>query len=350
MPILIADGPPEVNPWEIRFQSMFHMANDSHLFRTAEQLEAEGWSREWYAYVREERRCLPLLEGKMIDIYNSRSGTYEGQTLAQANKRVLPDTPLSQLLDPLGVNLSHYWVEERLVREAWQGEAEWAIGWRDVGPKERTLLCAVVPCFATGDKLPLAHPGVPRSQAPCLIAALSSFVVDYLARARTDKGAMKYFIVKQLPIPAPEHFDSPCPWDSEHSTSAWIIPRVVELTYTADFLSAFGLDLGYDRAFRWDDARRETLRAELDAALFHLYGLERDEVGHVMETFGLVRASDERAYSEYRTKHLILGRFDAMQEAIDGGIPYASSLDPPPAHASVAHSAREQETKAGLPS
>jgi hypothetical protein len=92
------------------------------------------------------------------------------------------------------------------------------------------------------------------------------------------------------------------------------------------------------------------LRAELDAALFHLYGLERDEVGHVMETFGLVRASDERAYSEYRTKHLILGRFDAMQEAIDGGIPYASSLDPPPAHASVAHSAREQETKAGLPS
>jgi hypothetical protein len=31
-PVLIADGPPERNPWSIRFMTMFHMANDSDLF------------------------------------------------------------------------------------------------------------------------------------------------------------------------------------------------------------------------------------------------------------------------------------------------------------------------------
>ena len=40
------------NPWGVRFQSMFHMSNDSHLFRTKEQLEAEGYQLEGNAYVR----------------------------------------------------------------------------------------------------------------------------------------------------------------------------------------------------------------------------------------------------------------------------------------------------------
>ena len=40
------------NPWGVRFQSMFHMSNDSHLFRTKEQLEAEGYQLEGNAYIR----------------------------------------------------------------------------------------------------------------------------------------------------------------------------------------------------------------------------------------------------------------------------------------------------------
>ena len=46
VPVLVRkarDGQPEENPWAIRFSTMFHMSNDSHLFRTREQLEADGW-------------------------------------------------------------------------------------------------------------------------------------------------------------------------------------------------------------------------------------------------------------------------------------------------------------------
>ena len=31
------------NPWSITFRAMFHMSNDSHLFRTRDRLEADGW-------------------------------------------------------------------------------------------------------------------------------------------------------------------------------------------------------------------------------------------------------------------------------------------------------------------
>jgi WD40 repeat protein len=47
VPVLIregnAKGAADVNPWGIRFMAMLHMANDSGLFRTREDLLKEGW-------------------------------------------------------------------------------------------------------------------------------------------------------------------------------------------------------------------------------------------------------------------------------------------------------------------
>lgn len=43
VPVLIKEGDPDGNPWGIKFMTMFHMSNDSHLFHTREELEADGW-------------------------------------------------------------------------------------------------------------------------------------------------------------------------------------------------------------------------------------------------------------------------------------------------------------------
>ena len=100
----------------------------------------------------------------------------------------------------------------------------------------------------------------------------------------------------------------------------WLKPRVLELTYTAWDLAGFAADLGYHGPpFRWDPERRELIRAELDAAFFHLYGLDRDEVDYVMDTFPIVRRKDEAKHGEYRTKRLILDRYDALAAAIASG-------------------------------
>ena len=37
-------------------------------------------------------------------------------------------------------------------------------------------------------------------------------------------------------------------------------------------------------------------------------------------------------FGEFRTKRLILERYDAMAEAIRTGVPYQTILDPPPGH------------------
>jgi hypothetical protein len=65
----------------------------------------------------------------------------------------------------------------------------------------------------------------------------------------------------------------------------------------------------------------------------HLYGINRDDVAYIMDTFKVVREKDEKSHGEYRTKRLILERYDALADATRTGRPYRSPLDPAPAAA-----------------
>ena len=81
--------------------------------------------------------------------------------------------------------------------------------------------------------------------------------------------------------------------------------------------------------FRWDPERRAQLQAELDAAMLHVYGLDRGEADHVLDAFPVVRKYEERDLGEYRTKRLVLAAYDAMAQAASAGGAYASPLVPP---------------------
>lgn len=101
------------------------------------------------------------------------------------------------------------------------------------------------------------------------------------------------------------------------------------LTYTAWELAGFARDHGDDGPpFRFDEQRRFHLRAELDAAYFHLYGLAGHEVEHVLGTFRAFRNTTPALF--VRTNEAILERYDAMTAAIDGAAPYVTNLDPIP--------------------
>jgi hypothetical protein len=116
---------------------------------------------------------------------------------------------------------------------------------------------------------------------------------------------------------------------------------VVEDRYECPFRSVsqgFGQDLGYHGLpFRWDPARRNLLRAELDAACFHIYGVERDDIDYVMESFPIVKKKDMALFGEYRTKRMVLECFEAIAEAKAAKREYETVLYPRPAHPSLSH-------------
>jgi hypothetical protein len=162
---------------------------------------------------------------------------------------------------------------------------------------------------------------------------MTSLALDYVARQKLAGTHLTYGNLNQLPALTPEAYDTQVPWQTGSAVNGWIETRVLELTFTAWDIEPFAEFLGDDRPpFRWDEGRRTHIRAELDAAYFHLYGLERDEVEHVMDSFEALRRREENPqnFGEFRTKRLILERYEAMAEAIRTGESYQTILDPPP--------------------
>ena len=61
------------------------------------------------------------------------------------------------------------------------------------------------------------------------------------------------------------------------------------------------------------------MRADLDAGFLHVYGINREEAEHVLDSFFVVRKYDERDFGEYRTKRPVLKAYDRMAQAIAVG-------------------------------
>jgi hypothetical protein len=106
---------------------------------------------------------------------------------------------------------------------------------------------------------------------------------------------------------------------------SFIVPRVLELTYTSHAMAPFARDLGYDGSpFVWREERRAWLRAELDAFYARAYGISRDELRYILdptevkgpdypsETFRVLRDNEKKRYGEYRTARLVLQAFNEL--------------------------------------
>ncbi len=346
--VLWRESVPDGNRWGLRFLRMLDMANDSGLFKTAAQLSRGDLKPEGNRFVGSGTAFLPLLEAKMLHLYNHRFGDF---ALLEPGERehILPQVSDDFLNDPNYLTKPRYWVAEEEVhgRTAGIWERRWLLGWRDVTDARssvRTVVACVIPRTGVGDKFLLMLPSLELDKCAALQGNLSSFILDYAARQKVGGTALKYFTMKQLPVLPPSTYTQPAAWDPTSPLSSWITPRVLELTYTAWDLKPFAEDLAYSGPpFRWNPERRFLLRAELDAAFFHLYGIVRDDVDYIMETFPIVKKNDEKAFGEFKTKRVILEIYDEMAEAMKTGKPYRTRLEPPAADERVAHEASPKQ-------
>ena len=329
-PILLKEGDPEGNPWGLSFMRMFDMANNSGLFRTPEWLENEGAEFDGWAWHREGTTWLPLYEAKMLSHWDHRFSTYRDATQAQLNVGSLPRLTVSQHNDPTCEPLARYWVKEGEVLTATQEhtQVDWLFGWRKITGQEkwRTFVPSALPRTALGD----AFPVIRSTHSPTLQAILSSVALDYVCRQKMSGNNLTYNIVRQIACPTPDTFAATPAW-LDHGLSDWVLPRSLELTYTSYRIAGYARDMGDDgEPFRWIPERREAIRAELDAAMMHVYGLQRDEVEHVLDSFPVLRKYEERDHGEFRTKRLVLEYYNAMATAAGTGQQYATPIDPPP--------------------
>ena len=102
VPVLIREGVPDGNPWDVKYQRMFDMANDSNLFRTRPQLEDDGWALQGNHFVRGDDRYLPLYVLAMVHQYDHRWATFENGKFR--------DVTVAEKQDPTFLVLPKFWV------------------------------------------------------------------------------------------------------------------------------------------------------------------------------------------------------------------------------------------------
>jgi len=166
------------------------------------------------------------------------------------------------------------------------------------------------------DRAPLVHGETPRDAA-LLLAMLDSLVVDFAARSSVGGTDLSFFILKQLPVVARNQFDAEAPAGITYAEL--VIPRVLELTYTAWDLEPFARDLGYDGdPFPWDEDRRHRLKCELDAIFAHLYHLDREDLEWILDvpypsaSFPGLKRNELKQFGEYRTQRYVLHAYDRL--------------------------------------
>ena len=189
-----------------------------------------------------------------------------------------------------------------------------------------------------------------------LLGNLNAIVLDYIARQKIGGTTLNYFLLKQFPVLPSNAYSQD---DLE-----FIVPRVLELTYTAvdpipfvedlwDSVDAkmrqlflkqrygeksedFEVFVRYDSAnlpkgaklhevllfFIFDPEKRALRRAALDARYARLYCLTRDDLRYILdpadlmgedypsETFRVLKEKEMAEFGEYRTRRLVLEAWD----------------------------------------
>lgn len=325
------------NPWNVKFGSMIHMSNDSHLFQTYAQLIELGATLNGTTFTTTDGTTyVPLYEGKMIWHYNHHYGSWptEGE---RPNSINMPS--LDELSNPNSHIMPWYWVplstvKDRLVKYdkdgnvVWEWKHKWLFAFRDIarGVDMRTFIIAPIPdAKGVGNTATLLY--VERGCMPgaSLYGMMSSLIFDYCSRQKIGGTHASINYVKQFPVLTPEQIPSAMQWQ--------IVKRVAELCYFNHDMDGWASELwdemneeqrselpqlGAQQPWIYNPERRAILQAELDAIFAHLYGLNTEELRYILdpenvcgkgcinETFRVLKDNEIRQYGEYRTKRLVL--------------------------------------------
>ena len=325
LPVLVdRSSGEEVKAWPVKYSTMFHMTNDSGLFRTRAELEERegaypiGGNR----FGSSSGDWVPLYVGRMIHQFDHRAASVEVNAENLHNAALSGDISAKQKADPTFVPTPQYWVPES--KASFPAGLAWTIAFRDIARATdvRTMIAAAVPSVGLGNKAPAIFPenvDSDQSNAALLLANLDATVLDFVVRQKAHSTNLNWYIVEQLPVVPPDRYET---IRFGHKTAGEIVREaVLELTYTAHDMAPFARSMGYvnERGevkppFTWDGDRRLHLRAKLDAVFFHLYGVtDRDDIRYIYSTFPIVERQEKDAYGGlYRSCELCLAWMNAL--------------------------------------
>ena len=328
------------NPWKMFIrQGLYHMTNDNNAGHIKSKLQNDFLEP------------IDLYEAKMMFQYDNHFANF-----IQGEFNYVDEKSSTML------SLGEYVVEKRELQERLdylKWKRKWFFIYRNItkANQERTIIAAIVPLLAPVFSCRVLFSELETLKISFLMGQFNSVILDYFARQKVGGTNLSDYYTKQFPVLSPDIFDG--------KDLHFIIPRVLELTYTSWDIKSFADDvwneadddlrgvimkllaentsvtgghkyepptwLEHDKQvklapFKWDENRRAVLKAELDAYYAKLYGLTEEELRYILcpqdvygenfpgETFRVLKDKEIRKLGEYRTKRLVMEAWERLNK------------------------------------
>ncbi len=293
------------NPWQVSFMRMFDMSLDSGVFQKDSSLDT-----------------LPLYEAKMMHQFDHRWATYDSSGETR-------DVTTAEKADIAYEVSPSYWLPRMVVDDKFASQPKYLLAWRKItrAVNIRTTVASALPYCAAGDSCLLLFTRQSDKLNACLLSDFNSLVHDWGVRQKLGGTNLSYSYVYQMATLAPSAYSQ--------EDIDFIVPRVLELTYTSHSLKGWAEALGYEgEPFVFDPERRAILRAELDARYAKLYGLNEQELRYILdpadvygedypsESFRVLKEKEIAEFGEYRTRRMVLDAWKAQEEPFAVGDDY----------------------------
>lgn len=252
-----------------------------------------------------------LYEGKYIDFYDHRRGSFEDVDKADRFGK----TPALYRPTDEERNSSQYEIEPRYWVRAddvveWFEERGWKNNWllaygrKGRTTDARTYKGTILPIVAVADTAPVLLPVGAKSEREAAIQSLAlcgitnSYLFDYLVRTNITGSTIGKNLLNRMFVPS---YDSDSEWLEELSS------KVLQLTYTSQTLDPIANAVGNNEGpFKWDGESRQKLRWEINGLVAHLYNLNEDDVKYILNQFEIVRDKEKERYGNYRSQEKII--------------------------------------------
>lgn len=277
------------NLWKIKFSTMYHMSNDSHIFITEQKknylplYEAKmmhQFDHRWNTFVNGEPKEV-IMEQKEVTMEQKEDAnfTVTPQYYVPYTETVLRATSLDlKIVQALreaingddkklrflvaekagaagdlfvnentdGIDWQKVYASEDLSKAVFEVAEKlcpkYQLGYREITntTNARTVIATILPFCGAGNKIPLIR--FDKSTSPklhaCLLADFNSIPHDVVCRMKLGGTTMNYFYKKQMPVLPPSAY--------HEAALSFIVPRVMALTYTANDMTEWAKALWND--------------------------------------------------------------------------------------------------------
>lgn len=266
--VLLGDDGPD--GWGIKYTREFDMTNDSHLFKPRPWWEERGYQPDEYGrWIGPDGDvALPLYQGVMVHHYDFSARSWVRGT--GLNAEWAPQDWERKRIEPQFLLSNQYYEQSPKARRGLK------VAFRDIARStdERTFIGAVLPDVPCGNVL-----GVLASEAKALwpaISIMNSLPFDWALRQRIGGTHINLYVAEELPLVAPA------------CVGRLVWRLVAELSFAHPVFAPAWLELAnrdqYVSTRRWRSLwaltphEHSRLRAMIDAIIFGLFGLSRDQL------------------------------------------------------------------------